>query len=308
VQKNEYLKAALLLNFAGLLWAGNLISGSLLRDYVGPGFIVAARAVVGSVIFMAIIRVAGHRYIPSTVNNWPLVLLMSFTGILGFQTLLYLGLRYTTPINAGLMNALTPLLSVVLAAIFFREKLHRSQWLAGLITALGVMWILSQGQLSAVLSLSFNKGDLFIIAAIVSWCVYGMAGKSVMASMTVLETTAIGLFLSVPPAILIAVVEGLFFIPPKVDGLMLSVLAFVCIGPTVLSLFCWNKGVQLIGPSQAALYLNVIPVYAIILSVVFLEASLEWNDVFGGVLILAGSLYAGYCAVMMQRNPDKPLQ
>ncbi len=301
MHKKDYLKAVFLLNLAGLFWAGNLISGSLLSNYVGPGFIVASRAVAGSVIFILVIRLGSQRDILSGVKSWPLLVLMSLSGVLGFQLLLYLGLRYTTPINAGLMNALTPLTTALLAAIFLREQLHRSQWLAAVITVVGVGWILSGGDLSVLLALDFNIGDLLMLLAVLSWSIYGIAGRRVMLTMSALETTAIGLFLSVIPALSLASVEGFFFIKPQLNALVVTVLTFVCIGPTVLSLFWWNRGVQLIGPSQAALYLNVIPVYAIVLAVLLLDAALSRSDMMGAALILGGSLYGGISAVVGSR-------
>ena len=298
MQKNDYLKAVLLLNLAGLFWAGNLIAGSVLRDYVGPGFIVASRAVAGSAIFALVILFSGQRDIFSGVKSWPLLIVMSLTGVLGFQIFLYLGLRYTTVINAGLMNALTPLATALLSAIFLREQLQRSQWLAAAITVVGVGWILSGGRLSVLLALDLNIGDMLMLLAVLSWSIYGLAGKRVMLTMSALETTAIGLFLSLIPALSLATAENFFFIKPEINALVLMVLAFVCIGPTVLSLFWWNRGVQLIGPSQAALYLNVIPVYAIVLAVFLLDATLSRSDIIGAALVLLGSLYGGLSAVM----------
>ncbi|PCJ38061.1 MAG: permease [Cellvibrionales bacterium] len=301
MQKNDYLKAVLFLNLAGLFWAGNLIAGSFLSGYVGPGFIVASRAVAGSIILIVFFRFSGQRDIFTGVKSWRLLILMSFSGVLGFQILLYLGLRYTTPINAGLMNSLTPLATALLAAIFLRENLQRSQWLAAAITIVGVGWILSGGQLSVLLALDFNIGDMLMLLAVLSWGIYGIVGRRVMLTMSALETTAIGLFLSVIPALLLATVEGFYFIKPEVNGLVVAILAFVCIGPTVLSLFWWNRGVQLIGPSQAALYLNVIPVYAIVLAVFLLDATLSRSDIIGAILVLAGSLYGGVSAVRGNR-------
>ena len=301
MSKNDYLKAALLLNLAGLFWAGNLIAGSVLRDYVGPGFIVASRAVAGSVIFILVIQFGGRRDILRGIKSWRLLVLMSLSGVLGFQLFLYLGLRYTTVINAGLINALTPLATALLSAILLREHLQRSQWLAAAITVLGVGWILSAGDLSLLLALDLNIGDLLMLLAVLSWSIYGIAGRRVMLTMSALETTAIGLFLSVIPALLLATAEGFYFINPEVNGMVVAILAFVCIGPTVLSLFWWNRGVQLIGPSQAALYLNVIPVYAIVLAVVLLDATLSRSDIMGACLVLVGSLYGGLAAVMGKR-------
>jgi len=307
LHKNDYLKAVLLLNLAGLFWAGNLISGSLLSHYVGPGFIVASRAVAGSVIFILVILLSNQRNILSGVKSWPLLVLMSLSGVLGFQLFLYLGLRYTTAINAGLMNALTPLATALLAAMFLREQFQRSQWLAAVITVVGVGWILSAGDLSILLSLDFNRGDLLMLLAVLSWSIYGIAGRRVMLTMSALETTAIGLFLSVIPALSLATVEGFFYIKPQLNALVIGVLVFVCIGPTVLSLFWWNRGVQLIGPSQAALYLNVIPVYAIVLAVFLLDATLSHDDIIGAALVLGGSFYGGFTALRSgQLRSSKP--
>jgi drug/metabolite transporter (DMT)-like permease len=118
-----------------------------------------------------------------------------------------------------------------------------------------------------------------------------------MFTMSAMETTAIGLFLSIIPALLLATVEGFFFIKPEINALVIAVLAFVCIGPTVLSLFWWNRGVQLIGASHASLYLNLIPVYAIVLAVLLLDATVSGSDLIGASLVLGGSLYGGFSAI-----------
>ncbi len=303
--RSNYWKAAILLNFSAMFWAGNLLFGSMLATYVGPWFIIAVRAVFGGFIFAVIIYASGGRYIFSGVRSWPLVIAMAMSGVLGFQACLYYGLRLTTPINAGLINAFTPLATALLCALFLSEPLRRDQSLAAALSIFGVAWIITGGSMDALLQLKLNPGDLLVLAAVISWCVYGILGKRVMKEMSALETAAIGLFISLIPALPAAVVETALGHPPEINSFVIIALLFIVVGPAVLALFWWNKGVQMIGPIQASLYLNMIPVYAALFSFVVLKQGLTQAQVIGACCVLGASLYAGFSAVLREKRELK---
>ncbi|MGK2913947.1 MAG: DMT family transporter [Porticoccaceae bacterium] len=295
-------RAILWLNLAALLWAGNMLLGHFLGSYVGPWFIVAARTLVGSLIFWGFMRLRGITGLVAKIRSWPLVVAASLSGVIGFQVLLYLGLRHTSSINAGLINALTPLTTACLSALFLREALNRHQSTAAAITVLGVGWILTRGELSTLYQLSFNGGDLLVLAAVLAWSLYGIFGQHLMRDLGVLEATAIGLYVAPLFAVPAALWEGTQQITPQLNGAVVLALAFICIGPTVLALLWWNRGVQLIGPTRAALYTNMIPVYVIVLSAAILDDVITRAHLIGGTLVLGGSLYGGLHAALASQR------
>lgn len=291
--KKDTLKAVVLLNIAGLLWGGNMILGRYLSDYFGPWSIISTRLVIGGSIFVLLLLQSGELNNIKRITNWWVIISLAVTGVIGFQSLLYYGLRLTTATNAGLLNSLTPLLTAFLAAAFLKEKLNYHHWVAATVTIFGLAFILSEGDLSNLLRLNFNTGDLLVLAAMVSWVTYSLIAKKAMISMSPLLITALGVLLSIFVVIPLGVVEANYTQTPVITSNALLALLFISIGPTVLSLLFWNQGMKIIGPSRASLFLNTVPVYIIIINAVFLGVMPYQYQMVGMVLIFAGSFYAG---------------
>jgi drug/metabolite transporter (DMT)-like permease len=283
----------MLLHTAGLLWGGNMILGHYLADFIGPWSIISTRLLIGGSIFLLLLMQTGEIKKIKHIANWRVVIVLAITGVIGFQSLLYYGLRLTTATNAGLLNSLTPLLTAFLAAAFLKEKLNYHHWLAAVVTILGLVFILSEGDLGNLLSLNFNAGDLLVLAALVSWVAYRLIAKKAMMRMSPLLITSLGVLLSLIAVIPLGIYEAMVVQTPNVTESVFWALMFISVGPTVLSLLFWNKGMKIIGPSRASLFLNTVPVYIIIINAVFLGVMPYQYQIVGMVMIFAGSFYAG---------------
>jgi drug/metabolite transporter (DMT)-like permease len=283
----------MLLNTAGLLWGGNMILGHYLADFIGPWSIISTRLLIGGSIFLLLLMQTGEIKKIKHIANWRVVIVLAITGVIGFQSLLYYGLRLTTATNAGLLNSLTPLLTAFLAAAFLKEKLNYHHWLAAVVTILGLVFILSEGDLGNLLSLNFNAGDLLVLAALVSWVAYSLIAKKAMMRMSPLLITSLGVLLSLIAVVPLGIYEAMVVQTPNVTESVFWALMFISVGPTVLSLLFWNKGMKIIGPSRASLFLNTVPVYIIIINAVFLGVMPYQYQIVGMVMIFAGSFYAG---------------
>ena len=297
-QKSVHIKAIILLNATCLLWAGNILFGRLLREFIGPMFIVAVRSLVGALVFGLIIWFFGRRDVLRRVSNWPVIVLMGLCGVIFFQVLFYYGLRYTTMLNASIINSFIPIATALLAMLFFGSSLQRHQWLAALVTIIGIGWIMSAGDINTLLQLRFNLGDCLILGSVFSWALYGVLGKRMMGEgdLSAMEFTALGMFVAAIPILPMAFWEARV-IPPEINQFVIFALIFICIGPTILCMFWWNRGVQLIGPAHAAIYMNLIPVYVVILSYFFVGEAFGWHHLGGGTLVVGASLYLGVSAI-----------
>jgi drug/metabolite transporter (DMT)-like permease len=294
--KTEQIKAMVLLNTACILWACNILFGRMLREFIGPLFIIAVRSVVGALVFALVVWFFGRRDLLRRVADWPTVILMGLCGVVLFQIMFYYALRYTSVLNVGLLNGFIPLATALLAMVFLRERMMWQQWLALLTTIAGIIWIMSGGEVSNLLQLTLNTGDILMLGAVFSWAIYGILGKRLMNKLTVMEVTALGLFVAVLPVLPMASWEATI-IPPELNLFVIFALVFICIGPTILCLFWWNMGVKLIGPAHAAIYMNLVPVYAALLSYFFLGETLGWHHLGGGILVLGASLFVGLVTI-----------
>ena len=297
-EQSAHIKALILLNTTCLLWAGNILFGRLLSEFVGPLFIVAVRCAVGSLIFVVVIWLFGRRDLLRRVSNWPTIILMGLCGVILFQVLFYYGLRYTSMLNASIINSFIPIATALLAMLFFGTSLKRNQWIAALVTIVGIAWIMSEGDFAALLQFRFNIGDWLVLGAVFAWALYGVIGKGLMqeGELSAMEFTALGLFVSLLPILPLALWEARV-IPIEINSFVILALTFICIGPTVLCLFWWNRGVQLIGPAHAAIYMNLIPIYVVILSYFFAGETIEWYHLGGGTLVVGASFYLGVSSI-----------
>lgn len=290
--KSDTVKAIFLLNIAGLLWGGNMILGHYLKDYLGPWSIISTRLVIGGSIFILLLMHSGELKKIRRITNWWVMIALAITGVIGFQSFLYFGLRLTTSTNAGLINSLAPLLMALVAGIYFKEKLSYQHWIAAMVTVFGLAFILSEGRLSNLLLLEFNWGDIYILAAVFSWVVYSIIGKQTMKTLSPLLMTSLGVLISLVIVLPLGFVEANYYQPPIITTTTFLAMLFISTGPTVLSLLFWNKGMHLIGPARASLFLNTVPVYIIIINAVFLDIMPYQYQWIGMALIFAGSFYA----------------
>jgi len=288
----ETIKALTYLNIASLLWGGNVFFGSYLKDYLGPWSIMSVRMVIGSLIFLFLLHQAGQLKGISRLLSWKEALLIAMSGTVAYQAFVYFGLRHTTAINVGLINSLAPIAVAFAAAFYLKENLGRQHWVAAAVSVIGLVFILSQGNLESLYALSFNKGDLFILGSIFIWAVYSVAAKLAMGKTSPLVVTALGILLATFIVLPLGLYEVNYLIKPVINTNVIMAVIFIGVGPTVLSLLLWNKGVMIIGPARASLFLNMVPIYVIVLSSYLLDETLYSYQIIGMVLIIGGSLYA----------------
>ena len=288
----ETIKALVYLNVASILWGGNVFLGSYLKDFLGPWSIMSVRMVIGSLIFLFLLHKSDHLKGLTRFLSWKEVLLIALSGTVAYQASVYFGLRYTTAINVGLINSLAPIAVAFAAAFYLKEKLGRQHWIAAFASVIGLVFILCQGSLESLYALSFNKGDLFILGSIFIWALYSVAAKLAMAKVSPLVVTALGILLSTFIVLPLGLYEANYLIKPVINAEVIMAVIFIGVGPTVLSLLFWNKGVMVIGPARASLFLNMVPIYVIVLSSLLLDEMLHSYQLIGMVLIIGGSLYA----------------
>ncbi len=282
----------MLLNAASILWAGNMILGRFLKDYIGPWSIMSVRLLVGGIIFIALLKMNGQLKDIRQITDWRLLIVMVLAGVVGYQALLYYGLHWTTSVNTSLISALIPLVTAFFAAIYLKEKLDFHHWIAACFSILGLFIVLGHGDLLNLYNMNFNIGDLLIFISVFFWAVYSVIGKKIMNRMSPFVVTAMGVILAMVIVFPFGIIEINYIQQAVWNEKVVASLIFISIGPTVLSFLFWNKGVQLIGPSRASLFLNTVPVYTIILSAFFQEDKLHLYHLLGLALIIGGSIYA----------------
>jgi len=302
MRRLEWLIGVGLVNLATLSWATNMTLGRWLRNDIGPLTLAAARFLIASACFSVLLQRRPPEERRLGRDGW-LLMGMALSGVVVFAPALYLGLRYTTAVNATLINALGPLITGLLAALLIRERMSRRQ-LAGAIFGLaGVAVLLSGSPLGLRLGgLGSSLGDLIVLGAAALWGLYSVLGRQVMRQRSALSATAFSAFLGFPLLLVAAAWEIQTF---AVDTRPEVILAVVYIGlvPTLIGFLAWNTGVRRLGPGGAMVFYNTLPLYGALLGVLFLGESIGAAHVLGGALIIGGGIWAA-----LGRTQDKAVR
>ena len=278
---------ALLLTVPPLMWAGNAVVGRMVSTLVPP---ITLNFLRWAIAFFILLPLAAWvlRRGSGLWTHWKRFALLSLLGVGCYNALQYLALQTSTPLNVTLVAASGPFWTLVIGALFFHAPVRRQQLLSALLSVVGVLVVLSRGELRQLLSVRPVIGDLFMLLATASWSWYSWlltrrdepeAIRSDWAAF-LLGQVAFGLGWS---GLFTALEWGLTDAHIQWGGPLIATLAFVAIGPAVLAYRCWGLGVQHAGPTMAGFFANLTPLFAAMLSVAFLG---ELPHLYHGVAFL----------------------
>jgi drug/metabolite transporter (DMT)-like permease len=216
---------------------------------------------------------------------------MGLAGVVGFSPLLYLGLRYSTAVNCSLIQGFSPLITALIAGVIIQEPVTRRQLVGAVLGLIGVAGLLSRGSLTFLLGLQFNVGDLILLASAVIWAFYSVFGRRVMRNRSPVAATALSNFLSLPLIAAAAAFE-LQHISPNLQMETIAAIVHICVVPTIIGYWSWNRSVRILGAGGAMVFYNTLPFYGVILGAVFLKESVGMIHIIFGGLILGGGLWA----------------
>ncbi|WP_369602698.1 DMT family transporter [Hahella sp. SMD15-11] len=271
-----------------LFWGGNALVARAVHDSIPPLALSFWRwALCGLLMLPWMVR-AWQRHRAFIRRHMLQIWILSLTSVAAFNSLLYLAAQHTTAINITLVNTLMPLATVLCATLLLGHRLSVRESLAIVLGFAGVLVVITEGELARVLSLSFNRGDLIMALAMLSWSLYSVLLKKWPMPLPHLDLLAVlvafGLLQILPFYLWELSRTGPFALTPA----NLMALGYVAIFPSLLAYAFWNYGVAVAGPGVAAMFSYVTPLLAAALAVPFLGESLLPAHYVGGALLFAG--------------------
>jgi len=280
--------AYLLLILTTLFWSGNFVLARAMHLDLPPITMAFSRWLLALLIILPWLLPRLIRQRKVLWDNAGSLLFFGVVGVAGFNTQVYIGLQDTSATNAVLMQSMVPIMILVLGALFLGERGSRKQWLGVTLSFIGVAVLIARGDLQSLLGLEFNRGDLWIFGAVLVWSVYSLG----------LRWRPKGLdgftFFGITVVVAVVVLAPLaWWEQTEVPTLewqmpMLLTVLYMAIFPSILAYLFWNRGVEELGASVAGLFIHLMPVFGMLLSVIFLGEALHSFHLWGVVLIFAG--------------------
>jgi drug/metabolite transporter (DMT)-like permease len=294
-------RALLMLTLPPLLWAGNAVVGRMMVGNVPPLALNALRWLLASAMLLPlggrVLRAEGRRQI---AERWPELALLSLLGVGSYNALQYLALTTSTPLNVTLIFASSPLWMMAIGALCYGVRPHGREWLGAALSLAGVVVVLSHGSVQALARVHFVTGDLLMLVAVVAWAFYSWLLARPSPSMRgerrphwnwaelLLVQTLFGSGFGVIGAAAEWAITGATV---RWSAGVVAALLFVAIGPSLIAYRLWGAGVAAVGPSVAAFFANLLPLFAAVLSAALLGEmphafhALAFALIVGGIVI-----------------------
>ena len=275
--------------FATLFWSGNFIVGKFASLFEIPPLTlnffrwVMVWFILIPFTFKEIIH--KKKYIK---ENWLLISFMGIITISTFNSVVYFALNYTQVINAVLMLAGIPAVVMILSSIMNIERTNFFQLVGLILSVLGVGIIISNADIQKILSLNFNKGDLWMLVCVLSWSLYSTLLKKKKFELS--QFTFIQLMVTV----------GLIFLIPQyfyersiglevsINKYFIAILLYVVIFPAIAAYYCWQKAIELIGPNRSAIFVQLMPLFSALMAIFIFNEMFKLYHFIGGAFIISG--------------------
>ena len=278
----------LLLVLTILFWAGNFVVGRAVRADIAPVSLSFWRWAVALMVLLPFALPHVRAQWRAVLHSWRILTMFGVLGVANFSTFVYIGLHSTTAINALLVNSIMPVVIVILSWMLLDQAIRNRQAVGIALSLLGVIAIIMRGDLRALMALQFNIGDLWVVAAVLSWALYSVCLKWRPAELHpltfIIATVAIGVIVLLPFYIW-EVGQGARF---RVNLTTVGSALYLGIFPSVLAYIFWNHAVAQVGANKAGQFVYLMPVFGTILSMLFLGENLHWFHLVGISFIFFG--------------------
>lgn len=276
------------------LWSSNHVVARAVRDMIPLPSLVFWRWFIGASLLTVIALPTLRRSWPKLMELKTDLILWGIIGVGLFSYLLLGGAYYSLALEVGLINATTPIWAAALGALLGTERLS-PRALAGLILALsGTITIALKGELAALGRLQFSFGNILSLLAAISFAAFSLRvriwSKSIdPLSMTVATAWAGILVVMLPVYIIASSLSGKWYIQPGADlTLSAAAIGYMAVGPTMIGNLLYLYGVGITGPTRAATFLYLSPVFSAALAITMLGERLEWFHLVGMIVIAVG--------------------
>jgi drug/metabolite transporter (DMT)-like permease len=289
--EKERATAYLLLGLSALSWSGNAIAARLAVGEVSPIALITFRWSVVAILVLVIWQRQIFEALPVLRRHWLFIAALGTIGLTGFNTLFYIAAYHTTAAHLSILQGCIPVFVLIGAAMAYRMPARPRQVAGIAITIVGVLIVAVNGDVESLRSISCNRGDVMMVIGCMCYAIYTIAlhVRPSVPAIVFFAGVSMSAFLSSLPLLAVEVATNSFQWPTTKGW---AILIVVAIFPTFLAQIWFMRGVQLIGPTRAGLFSNLVPILGPLLAVGLLGESFALNQAVALVLVIGGIFIA----------------
>lgn len=272
------------LTLVALFWGGTLIATRVAAQVFEPFWGASLRYILALLFLIPLALHFNKNFFRIGLKTFIQVALLGFAGIAAYNYFFFKGLQLVPASHGALLIALNPVLVMLLSSWLYHEKI--GGWkVSGIILSLcGVVFVISRGRVTELFS-QFEKGDLYMLFCPVAWAVYTLAIRHVMKTISAVSAAT---WSTLTGCVMLLIFTTTETFPPVVPGKVWVALVYLALFGTVLGFIWYFDAVQKIGATKTAVFNYLIPVFALLLSVIILKENVHWYTWIGALLVVAG--------------------
>ncbi|MBF0412222.1 MAG: DMT family transporter [Desulfamplus sp.] len=271
-----------------LLWGGTFIAGKAIANEGSPLTLSFARFAIASIFLLIITRQIEGSLPPVKRCQILPLLLLGATGVFFYNILFFYALSYIQAGKASLIIANNPILISLLSALIFKEKLDAVKCAGILLSVIGAVVVISDGNIVELFNIGLGKGEILTFGCVISWVAYSLIGKQVMGDLSplisVCYSSAAGAVMLLFPAVMSGNFNEIF----SYSGITWFNLFYLAFFGTVVGFLWYYEGIKSIGAMKSSVFINFVPISAIIFSYFMLNEPVGKSLLVGAVLVISG--------------------
>lgn len=278
----------MLMILAAFFWAGAFIAGKLSAPFIPPFTLTFLRFSVATLILYAVIKLKKEKLHSLTKEDVPVFLFTGIVGMFGYHVFFFSALKYTTAISSSIIGATNPIITSILGIIFLKDEITKKRLLGICLSFIGVFLTITNANMNVLNTLDFNKGDLLMAAAVIMWSSYAVFSKWVMPRYSPMTLTFYSFLFCTVFIIPFVVYERPWTLLPTIPYYSYIASLYMSVFASVIGYLVQQIAIKQIGPSRASIFVNLVPVFSIVLSISILGETISPIKFLTALLIIAG--------------------
>jgi drug/metabolite transporter (DMT)-like permease len=277
-----------------LFFGGTFIAGRVMSANLSPFTSAFLRFLLASILLIFFVNKKYGGLPKLNFSQIILVTCLGITGTAGYNFFFFSGLKYIAASRASLIISLNPSVITILSILIFKDKMTKLKFAGIILSLTGALIVISNGNLLEIFQGKIGLGESFILGCVVCWCTFSVLGKIVMKQLkpiiAITYACITGTFLLLIPALLAGELPQIL----NYDLAIWPSLFVLSFFGTVIAFTWFYEGIDKIGPSQAGIFINFVPVFATVLAVLILNEKLYPSLLIGAVFVVTGVFLNNY--------------
>jgi len=273
----------------GISFAGSFIAGKYIIIELQPLTTAFLRYAIAVLALSGLIFYYKPKSLKVAGKDWPLLALLGLFGVVGYQFFFFASLKYTAVVNTSIINAFSPVVTGLGAAIFIQERLTKANYIGIFVALAGVIILISKGEWANIAGLNFNIGDILMLCAVISWAAYAILIKKMLKQYSGFTLTYYAALFGMIEAGLLCLIENPL---PQIQAISkLSIISLIYLGvvATAFGHFLYNLCIREIGPTKTSSFVySIVPIFVAVLAYLLFKDTITLVMASSVVFIIVG--------------------